>query len=309
MARKLPPLNALRAFEAAARHLSFTKAAEELNVTQAAISHQVKALEDHLGQPLFRRLNRRLVLTEAGQIYLPVLREAFDAIAAGTQRLNRDQHSGPLHISVLSSFAAKWLLPRLSRFRDRHPEIDVMVSANNKLIDFAEDVFEMGIRYGQGSYPGLRCDLLLGDAVFPVCSPKLLEGPHPLRRPEDLRHHTLLHDEVSRHDESPDWRSWLQAAGVDGIDWRRGPGFSDSSMVIEAAAAGQGVALGHRWLAAADLESGRIVMPFGPVVPSKFAYYLVSPPAVAERRRVRLFREWLLEEAERSGAGSVPLSS
>lgn len=309
MARKLPPLNALRAFEAAARHLSFTKAAEELNVTQAAISHQVKALEDHLGLPLFRRLNRRLMLTEAGQVYLPVLREAFDAIAAGTQRLNRDQHSGPLHISVLPSFAAKWLLPRLSRFRDRHPDIDVMVSANNKLIDFTEDVFEMGIRYGQGTYPGLRCDLLLGDEVFPVCSPKLLEGRHPLRRPEDLRHHTLLHDEVSRHDESPDWRSWLQAAGVEGIDWRRGPGFSDSSMVIEAAAAGQGVALGHRWLAAADLESGRILMPFGPVVPSKFAYYLVSPPAVAERRRVRLLREWLLEEAKRSGAGPVPLSS
>ena len=309
MARKLPPLNALRAFEAAARQLSFTKAAGELNVTQAAISHQVKTLEEHLGLSLFRRLNRRLVLTEAGQIYLPVLREAFDAIAAGTQRLNQDQSSGPLHISVLPSFAAKWLLPRMSRFRERHPDIDVMVSANNKLIDFSEETIEMGIRYGLGGYPGLRTDLLLSDAVFPVCSPKLLHGPHPLKSPQDLRHHTLLHDEVSRHDESPDWRSWLQAAGVEGIDWRRGPGFSDSSMVIEAAAAGQGVALGHRWLAAADLESGRIVMPFGPVVPSKFAYYLVTPPAVAERRRVRLFREWLLEEAERSGAGSVPLSS
>jgi LysR family transcriptional regulator, glycine cleavage system transcriptional activator len=309
MPRKLPPLNALRAFEAAARHLSFTKAAEELHVTQAAISHQVKALEQHLGLALFRRLNRRLVLTESGQLYLPVLRDAFDAIAVGTGRLGQDGDGGALHVSVLPSFAAKWLLPRMSRFRDRHPDIDVMVSANNKLIDFADDTFEMAIRYGQGHYPGLRTDRLLDDSVFPVCSPKLLDGACPLRAPADLKHHTLLHDEVSRLDESPDWRSWLQAAGVDGVDWRRGPGFSDSSMVIEAAAAGQGVALGHRWLAAADLESGRVVVPFGPVIPSKFAYYLVSPEALAERRRVRLFREWLLDEAEGSGAEKVPLSS
>jgi len=320
MARKFPPLNALRAFEAAARNLSFTKAADELHVTQAAISHQVKLLEEHLGLPLFRRLNRRLMLTEAGQLYLPVLRDAFDAIAAGTARLNQDRASGALHVSVLPSLAAKWLLPRMSRFRDRHPEIDVMVSANNRLIDFADGSFEMAIRYGNGNYPGLRIDLLLGDEVFPVCSPRLREGPHPLMTPADLKYHTLLHDEVSRRDESPDWQSWLKAAGVTGVDWTRGPGFSDSSMVIEAAAAGQGVALAHRWLAAADLESGRIVMPFGPTVPSLYSYYAVSPPAVAESRRVRLFREWLLEQAAESagtqgtgekgaGAGRVPLSS
>src|SRR3546814_1751079 len=138
-------------------------------------------------------------------------------------RLRREKDSGPLHISVLPSLAAKWLLPRMSRFRDRHPEIDVMVSANNKLIDFEDGMFEMAIRYGQGAYPGLRTELLLRDEVFPVCSPKLLEGPHPLRAPEDLRHHTLLHYEVSRQDESPDWRNWLQAAGVSGIDVQRGP--------------------------------------------------------------------------------------
>ncbi len=313
MARKLPPLNALRAFEAAARHLSFTKAAAELHVTQAAISHQVKTLEEHLSLSLFRRLNRRLMLTEAGQIYLPVLRDAFDSIATGTGRLHQDQDSGALHISVLPSLAAKWLLPRMSRFRDRHPDIDVMVSANNKLIDFSADSIEMAIRYGMGHYPGLRTDLLLRDEVFPVCSPSLLEGATPLAAPEDLSHHTLLHDEVSRQDESPDWRSWLQAAGVSGVDWQRGPGFSDSSMVIEAAAAGQGVALAHRWLAAADLESGRIIVPFGPVVPSRFAYYIVSPPAVAEHRRVRLFRDWLLEEVAEARQGSSaepePLSS
>ncbi|NIA69576.1 transcriptional regulator GcvA [Pelagibius litoralis] len=309
MARKLPPLKALRAFEAAARHLSFTQAAAELHVTQAAISHQVKILEENLGLPLFRRLNRRLVLTAAGQIYLPVLREAFDRIAAGTKQLYKDDDSGPLQISVLPSLAAKWLLPRMSRFRDRHPDIDVMISANNKLVDFSDDSVEMGVRYGRGEYPGLQVDLLLSDEVFPVCSPSLMKGPHPLRTPDDLRHHTLLHDEISREDESPDWRSWLRAAGVTGVDWSRGPGFSDSSMVIEAAAAVQGVALGHRWLAAADLDSGRLVQPFGPSIPSKHAYYIVCPPALAERRRVRLFREWLLEEAERTSAETAALAS
>ena len=309
MSRKLPPLKALRAFEAAARHLSFTLAAGELHVTQAAISHQVKILEEHLGLPLFRRLNRRLVLTEAGQLYLPVLREAFDRIHAGTQQLYKEDDSGPLRVSSIPSLAAKWLLPRMSRFRDRHPDIDVMISANNKLVDFTDDSVEMAIRYGMGDYPGLQTDLLLSDEVFPVCSPSLLEGPNPLRKPEDLIHHTLLHDEVSRQDESPDWRTWLRTAGVAGVDWNRGPGFSDSSMVIDAAAAGQGVALAHRWLAAADLEGGRVVQPFGPVVPSKFSYYVVCPLAVADRRRVRLFREWLLEEAERTSADTAALSS
>lgn len=309
MSRKLPPLKALRAFEAAARHLSFTQAAGELHVTQAAISHQVKILEEHLGLPLFRRLNRRLVLTEAGQLYLPILREAFDRIHAGTQQLYKEDDSGPLRVSAIPSLAAKWLLPRMSRFRDRHPDIDVMISANNKLVDFTDDSVEMAIRYGMGNYPGLQTDLLLSDEVFPVCSPSLLDGPKPLKKPEDLVYHTLLHDEVSRHDESPDWRNWLRAAGVSGVDWNRGPGFSDSSMVIDAAAAGQGVALAHRWLAAADLESGRVVQPFGPAVPSKFAYYVVCPLAFADRRRVRLFREWLLEEAERTSAETAALSS
>ena len=309
MARKLPPLKALRAFEAAARHLSFTQAAAELHVTQAAISHQVKILEERLGLPLFRRLNRRLVLTEAGQIYLPVLRDAFDRIAAGTSQLYKDEDSGPLRVSVLPSLAAKWLLPRMSRFRDRHPDFDVMISANNKLIDFSDDSVEMGIRYGAGNYPGLQVDLLLSDEVFPVCSPSIISDRAPLEAPEDLRHHTLLHDEVSREDESPDWRNWLQAARVSGVDWSRGPGFSDSSMVLEAAAAGHGVALAHCWLAQADLESGRLIQPFGPSIPSKHAYYVVCPPALAERRRVRLFREWLLEEAERTGAESAALSS
>lgn len=309
MSVRLPPMNTLRAFEAAARHLSFTQAAEELHVTQAAVSHQIRTLEEALGVRLFRRLNRAIRLTEEGQQFVSEVRKALSHLATAMEKLAAPDAGGPLTVSVLPSFAAKWLVPRLGRFRERHPEIDVRVSPSIQLTDFQRDDVDLGVRYGKGRYEGLHSVRLMTEDIFPVCSPALLSGARALREPADLRHHTLLHDEVSRHDESPDWRSWLQAAGVEGIDWRRGPGFSDSSMVIEAAAAGQGVALGHRWLAAADLESGRIVMPFGPVVPSKFAYYLVSPPAVAERRRVRLFREWLLEEAERSGAGSVPLSS
>ncbi|MDJ0937403.1 MAG: LysR family transcriptional regulator, partial [Kiloniellales bacterium] len=208
----MPPLNALRAFEAAARHLSFTKAAQELHVTQAAISHQVKGLEEILGIQLFRRLNRRLALTEAGQDYLPPLRDAFDAIAGATQRLHEREEGSALKISVLLSFASAWLLPRLSAFRRLHPEIDILVTASDTLVDFEQDDFDMGIRYGLGSYPGLRVDVLMEDEIYPVCSPKLLDGPHPLRRPADLKHHTLLHDTVQGTPDDPDWRLWLRQA-------------------------------------------------------------------------------------------------
>lgn len=298
MARRLPPLNALRAFEAAARHLSFTKAAEELYVTQAAISHQVKALEAALGVQLFRRLNRRLMLTDAGQLYLPALTEAFDGIDAATGRLRADENAGSLTVSVANSLAAKWLLPRLPRFRERHPEIDVEVSAADKLVDFGRDNVDMGIRYGLGNYPGLKVDPLMEDTVFPVCSPQLVEGPPPLRAPEDLRHHTLLHDDVGA-DQAPDWRRWLKAAGVTGVNPERGPRYSHSSLVLQAAIDGQGVALGRSSLVSLDLEAGRLVQPFGPTLASNFACYVVSPVATAERPKIRAFRDWLLEEAGR----------
>ena len=313
MARRLPPLNALRAFEAAARHLSFTKAAEELYVTQAAISHQVKALEEALGVQLFRRLNRRLMLTDAGQLYLPALTAAFDGIDAATGRLRADENAGSLTVSVANSLAAKWLLPRLPRFRERHPEIDVEVSAADRLVDFGRDDVDMGIRYGLGNYPGLKVDPLMEDTIFPVCSPRLVDGrlvdgrlvdgrlvdgPPPLRAPEDLRHHTLLHDDV-RTGEAPNWRAWLAAAGVAGVDPSRGPRYSHSSLVLQAAIDGQGVALGRSSLVSLDLEAGRLVQPFGPALPSHYACYVVSPVATAERPKIKAFRDWLLEEAGR----------
>ncbi len=297
MARQLPPLKPLRAFEAAARHLSFTKAAEELHVTQAAISHQVKTLEDSLQTQLFRRFNRRLMLTDAGQTYLPALTAALDQIDAATRRLRADDRSGDLKVSVATSLAAKWLLPRLLRFRQQHPDIDVMVSASDKLVDFSRDDMDMGIRYGRGVYPGLRVDKLMQDTVFPVCSPVLLQGPPPLREPADLRHHTLLHEEWGETINAPDWPAWLAAAGVTGVNPDRGPRYSHSSLSLQAAIDGQGVALARSSLVGLDLEAGRLMQPFGPVLPTNYACYVVSPEAAAERPKIKAFRDWLLEQA------------
>ena len=222
MGRRLPPLNAIRAFEAAARHLSFTRAAEELNVTQAAISHQIKGLEDVLGIPLFRRLNRALMLTEAGQTYLPPLREALDQIADATARLKTADSGGALTISTLASFAAKWLVPRLPRFQERHPEIDVLISTTAQMVDFAQQDVDAAIRFGRGGWEGVRADRLLTEDIFPVCAPSLLEGSKPLLKPDDLSGFTLLHDDFLYG-----WTMWLQAVGAQGVDAARGTRFTD----------------------------------------------------------------------------------
>jgi LysR family glycine cleavage system transcriptional activator len=292
--QELPPLNALRAFEAAARHLSFTRAAAELFVTQAAVSHQMKALESHVGVKLFRRLPRRLLLTDEGQAYAREVSDAFTRLAAATARLREPDARAArlLTVSVVPSFAARWLVPRLGRFRRRHPEIDVRVSPQSEAADFARDDVDVGIRYGGGRYPGLRSDRLLDDELFPVCSPRLAAK---LRTPRDLRHQVLLHDETHE-----DWRTWLTSAGVAGeVDASRGPIFTDASMLLEAATGGQGVALGRRVLAGDALARGRIVRAFPrvPALPSNRAYFVVAPRATAEQARIRAFREWLLEEA------------
>ncbi|MFQ5955784.1 MAG: transcriptional regulator GcvA [Kiloniellales bacterium] len=297
MARRLPPLNALRAFEAAARHLSFTRAAQELNVTQAAVSHQVKALEARLGIALFRRLNRALMLTEAGQAYLPAVRDAFDAIAEATRHLEAHRTGGVLTVTTLISFAAKWLVPRLGRFRAGHPDLDVRLTTSDQLVDFSRDDVDLGIRYGRGQYPGLHAVRFLTEDIFPVCSPALLAGDSPLASPADLRHHTLLHDDMRE-----DWRMWLLAAGVDGLDPTRGPAFSHSNLVIQAAVEGQGVTLGRGALVAEDLAAGRLVKPFAISLPAEFAYYIVAPEATAGQPKIVAFRDWLLEEARRDAA-------
>ena len=297
-ARRLPPLNALRAFEAAGRLQSFTRAAAELHVTQAAVSHQVKGLETHLGLKLFHRMNRSLTLTEEGQQYLPAITSALDTIAGATQSLARRESEGALTVSVLPSFAAGWLVPRLGGFRRAHPNIDLRIDPEPDLVDFARGDVDVGVRYGRGDYPGLRADRLMAEDIFPVCAPQLARGRHPLREPADLRYHTLLHD-----DGHGDWRTWLLAAGIDGVDADRGPMFTSSSMLIQAAIAGQGVALARAVLAADALASGELVRPFALGLPTEFAYYIVYPDASADRPKVRAFRDWLLAEA---AGGSWP---
>ena len=296
--RRLPPLNSLRAFEAAARHLSFADAAEELSVTPAAVSHQVKRLEDYLGVKLFRRLNRQVLLTDAGQIALPDVRAAFDRLGTAMERVMRRNDEKILTVTATTSFAGKWLVPRLVRFRKRHPEIEVRIDASDYLVDFELENIDIGVRYGKGVYPGLRSDRLLGDEIFPVCSPKLLEGPHPLKRPADLKWHTLLHSDWEFKDDSdPDWRMWLRAAGVTDIDPTAGPKFYPDTMALQAAIEGHGVALSNSTLAGADLAAGRLVKPFEFTMKLDFGYYVVSPEKTANLPKIKWFRDWLLEEA------------
>lgn len=303
MLRRLPPLNALRAFEAAARHLSFTKAAEELAVTPAAVSHQVKALEGQLGVALFRRLTRALSLTDAGQAGLPALREGFDKLGEGVERMRAHERAGVLAVSLEPSFAAKWLVPRLDRFRAAHPELEVRLDASDRLADFRRDNIDIAIRYGAGHYPGLKVDKLMSEEIFPVCSPRLLTGARPLKRPEDLRHHTLIHLDWDLQDvTAPTWRMWLLAAGVQGVDFARGPIVSMKSLALQAAIEGQGVALASSVLVAGDLDAGRLVMPFDLSVcdPLDFAYHVVSPERSPDPPKIAAFRAWLLAEAARS---------
>jgi LysR family glycine cleavage system transcriptional activator len=309
VSRRLPPLNALRAFEAAGRLLSISQAATELHVTPAAISHQVKALEEWLGVPLFRRLNRQVLLTDAGQSCLKGLRDGFDRLAATVEKIRGGAGEAPLTVSAAPSFAGKWLLPRLERFRNAHPEIEVRIDANPRLTDFERDNVDIGIRYGRGRYPGLRVDLLLAENVFPLCSPKLMRGPPRLRHPRDLGRHTLLHIDMPVMGEAePTWEMWLRAAGVGDVDWTRGPRFSVSSMAIEMAIAGQGVVLGSDVLCAADLAAGRLVKPFDVGLALDFAYWIVTPETAAERPKAAAFRNWLLAEARahETTAGPAP---
>ncbi len=293
MALKLPPMNTLRAFEAAARHLSFTVAAAELHVTQAAVSHQIKALEGALGVKLFRRLNRAIRLTEEGQEFVGEIRKALNHLAAAMEKLAAPEAGGPLTVSLLPSFASKWLVPRLGRFRQRHPEIDLRISASDRLVDFRAEDVDVAIRYGRGIYPDVHSVWLMSEDIFPVCDPELLTGEHPLRKPGDLRHHTLLHD-----DAYVDWAMWLKAVGVSDLDPRQGPYFTDSAMVIQAAVEGQGVALARGALAAGDLAAGRLVKPFDIALPTDYAYYVVCHAPSAERPKIAAFREWLLDEAK-----------
>ena len=302
MNRRLPPLNSLRAFEAAARHLSFKRAADELNVTPAAVSHQIRALEEYCGTQLFRRMTRALRLTDAGQAALPLLRDGFDKLADAAEAMKVEGRVGILTVSVAPSFGAKWLVPRLERFGTAHPEFDVRIDATDTLANFAGDGVDVALRYGRGTYRNMRAECLMAEVAFPVCSPRLLESGPPLRMPDDLRSHTLIHVQWKMEDDAvPNWRMWLRAAGVDGVDPERGPRFSADSMAVDAAIEGQGVALAGAALVDGDLKARRLVQPFPPSITqaTAFSYYLVYPEAKAGDAKVSAFRDWVTAEVER----------
>jgi len=292
MLRRLPALNALKAFEAAARHESFTRAAEELCVTQGAVSHQVKALEDELGVKLFNRERQRLVITEAGREYLAVVRDALDRIAVGTERLVQRQHSGALTISTSPDFAAKWLVHRLGRFAEVHPDIDLRISATMHHVDFAREDVDLAVRHGDGSWAGLHVGRLCSEQLFPVCSPKLVEGRRRLGRPCDVLKFPLLHLEGRQ-----DWATWLDAAGVTCPDLAHGPIMNRASMLIDAAVDGQGIALARTALAAWDLLNGRLVRPFAVALPLAKSYWIVCPKATSMLPKITKATEWLRAEA------------
>jgi LysR family transcriptional regulator, glycine cleavage system transcriptional activator len=289
MPRRLPQLSALRAFEAAARHVSFTRAAEELSVTQGAVSHQVKALESELGIKLFNRERQRLSITESGREYLVVVRDALDRIASGTESLVQRQSSGMLTVSTSPDFAAKWLVHRLGRFAEVHPDIDLRVSATMHHVDFAREDVDIAVRHGDGHWPGLHVTRLCSEHLFAVCSPTLASK---LGQPADVLKLPLLH-----LDDSTAWIAWLDAAGVSGADAIHGPILNRASMLIDAAVDGQGMALARTTLAAWDLINRRLVRPFAVALPLSKSYWIVSPKATASLPKLVAFREWLLAQA------------
>jgi LysR family glycine cleavage system transcriptional activator len=296
--RRLPPLNALRAFEAAARHLNFSRAADELSVTPGAVSQQIQNLEDYVGAALFKRTPKGLLLTDAAQTALPALREAFDRLAEAASLLTAAVDGRRLTLTAPPSLAAKWLVPRLGAFEQKHPQVDVWLSAGIELVDLAAGEVDVAIRYGAGRYPGLEVKRLMGEEVLPVASPDLLKE-NPLSGPQDLARHVLLHDGSPDLDDScPDWSMWLAARGLKGIDGNRGPRFNQSSLVIEAAVNGRGVALAKRTLAQADLEAGRLVAPLQIATAVDFAYYLVHPKAKGRLPQVKAFIGWIEAEAQ-----------
>jgi LysR family glycine cleavage system transcriptional activator len=292
MPRQLPPLNALRAFEAAARSESFTRAAEELCVTQGAVSHQVKLLEATLGIKLFNRERQRLAITDAGREYLNVVRDALDRIAAGTERVLQRQNSGVLTVSTSPDFAAKWLVYRLGRFAEAHPGIDLRVSATMHHIDFVREEVDVAVRHGEGNWAGLDAVRLCTEQLFPVCSPKFMSGRHRITRPSDLLKFPLLH-----LDDTKAWAQWFDAAGLATSELAHGLTLNRASMLIDAAVDGQGVALARTALAAWDLISGRLARPFDLSLKLSRSYWIVCPKAASLKPKIVTFRDWLLAEA------------
>jgi LysR family glycine cleavage system transcriptional activator len=306
-AQRLPSLNALKVFWAAARHRSFVKAAGELHVTPSAVSLQIRQLEDELGLKLFERTSRGLALTGVGSRILPDVAAAFERLRETFAALNESAGGGTtLTVSAAPSFAAKWLLPRLSRFIAGNPDIEVSLKATVELADFGRGEADIGIRYGRGDYPDLVTELLMQERVFPVCNPQLLGGGAPRATEEILSAVTLLHDDSADQNEAlPGWKMWLRAAGIETVDWRKGPHFNQTALAIEAAAEGLGVALAPAALVGGDLDSGRLMRLDSAELSEPFAYYLVCPPNRSDHPAVRAFRAWLFTELGQNDAADA----
>ncbi|MBI3898838.1 MAG: transcriptional regulator GcvA [Gammaproteobacteria bacterium] len=297
MRRPLPSLNALRAFEAVARHLSMQRAAKELHVTAAAVSQQIKSLESYLGRKLLRRQNGTYALTENALAGFRDLQEAFDRLATAVDAMKRGART-LLTVSVEPSLAATWLVPRLHRLKAQHPGLDVLLQASSELADFARDPVDVALRYGIGKYPGLASERFFGEEVFPVCSPQLLRGKHALKKPADLRHHRLLHLQwTPQCGQWPDWAAWLKAAAVNGVDVEKGLRFTEHAMALQAAAEGQGVALGSTALVADYLATKRLVKPFAISMATRFGYHFVCTEERAQEPNIVVFRDWVMQEA------------
>jgi LysR family glycine cleavage system transcriptional activator len=295
---RLPPLKSLQAFECAGRRLSFTLAAQELNVTPGAISQQIRQLEEFLGVPLFKRLNRAIVLTDAGLLFLPLISQGFEHFHEAVTRLRQRGDDGPLTITSAPSFVSKWLIPRLSSFTRLHPDIDVRIDTSDRLVDFSREDIDVGIRFGDGEYPELDTVFLFAFDLIPVCSPDLLRGKHQLREVSDLKHFTLLH---SNHDELdpgwPDWAMWLKVVEADDVDSSHGIYFNQSDQLFQAALDGQGVALLANVMAEPEVAAGRLVQPFSARLPVKLNYHVVTSPHKAGIAKVAAFRQWILDES------------
>ena len=294
MYRRLPPMAALRAFEAAAQVLSFKEAAASLHRTPSAISHQIRRLEADLGVALFHRDAQGLRLTEAGRSYLESVSDALDRLGEATARLRREQGGGPVRISLFPSFAVRWLIPLLNDFQTRHPGMEIELVSSVRQADFDDGVIDAAIRFGDGDWPAMRCDPLMEEVVFPVCSPG---AAAELQDPADLARSVLLHNGAH----PGEWTAWLAAAGVDGIDADRGPVFDASNEVLAAAINGMGVALGRTPLVDVDVAAGRLVAPFGLRVHTPGRYWLVAPAATADRPPLAAFRDWLREQIDAAG--------
>ncbi|WNC67211.1 transcriptional regulator GcvA [Thalassotalea nanhaiensis] len=289
MSNRLPPLNALKAFEASARLLSFTKASAELFVTQAAISHQIKSLEAHLGLKLFMRKNRSLLLTEEGQSYFLDIKDIFVSLHDATQKLLAKSEKGTITVSIQPSLAIQWLVPRLTDFNKHHPDIDVRIKAADNDDDTLTSDVDVAFYYGRGPWPNVVSDKILTEYLIPVCSPLMLTSERPIVNAADLEHHTLLHDSSRK-----DWKRWFKSINTQTSNLNQGPIFSHSALVMQAAIHGQGVALVNNILAKPDIEAGRLIAPFSHVLVNQDAFYIVCRDEQLDTGRINQFRQWVL---------------